>query len=105
MVEMTTSSPAPTIARPSDCATRLIPSVVPRVKTISEESSAPMKRRSFSRTPSYAAVALVEAARGVDDGARLLRRRGVVQVDERFAVDPLVEYREILTDPLHVEAR
>ena len=47
--EIRTSSPARTFDRPYVCATRLIPSVVPRTKTISRVSPALMKSRIFSR--------------------------------------------------------
>ena len=41
-------------------------------------------------------VLLVEAPDGVDDRARFLRRRGVVQIDERLAPDQAVQDREVL---------
>jgi hypothetical protein len=40
-------------------------------------------------------VVLVEIGDGVDDGARLLRRRRVVQVHQRLAVDFLRQRRKI----------
>ena len=59
--EITTSSPASRNARAQACATRLIDSVVLRVKTISDADGAPMKARTFSRTPSYWSVASTES--------------------------------------------
>ena len=50
--ETTISSPAASRARPCDCATRLIASVVPRTNTISAGEAALTKRRAFSRAPS-----------------------------------------------------
>ena len=49
------------------------------------------------------AVHLVEAADGVDHRERLLRGSGAIQIDQRLAVDVLLEDREILPDPFHVE--
>ena len=46
---------------------------------------------------------LVKARDGVDDGARLLGRGGVVEVDERLAVHAGGEDREIAADPLDVD--
>ena len=40
-------------------------------------------------------VVLVKAAQGVNDGAGLLRGGGVVQIDQRMAVDLLVKNRKI----------
>src|SRR5262245_9701646 len=42
---------------------------------------------------------------GVDDGLRLLRRRGRVEVDEAVAVDLLVEDREVAPEQFRVERR
>ena len=50
--EMTTSSPGASRARAHPCATRLIDSVVPRVKMTSRADAPPMSARTFSRTPS-----------------------------------------------------
>ena len=52
MLEMMTSLPSATRCEPSECATRLIPSVVPRVNTISASSAALMNARAFARAPS-----------------------------------------------------
>ena len=49
---MRTSSPAFRKSRAKPAATRLIASVVPRVKTISFGEAAPRKRATFSRPPS-----------------------------------------------------
>ncbi len=57
IVVRTISSPAFTFARPHVWATRLIASVVPRVKTISFSLAAPRKRRTRSRAASNASVA------------------------------------------------
>ncbi len=46
------------VANPA--ATRLIASVVPRVKTTSFGARAPRKRATFARAPSYSAVAFSE---------------------------------------------
>ena len=48
-------------------------------------------------------VALVDRGLGLDHRARLLRRGGVVEVDERLAVDGLAQDREIPAHPLHVQ--
>ena len=50
--EITISSPAPTLARPHACATRLMPSVVPRTNTISRLDGAPMNFATVSRADS-----------------------------------------------------
>ena len=47
----------------------------------------------------------VAAHHRVDDGLRLLRRGGVVEIDERLAVDLLVQDGEVLPDSLDVEGR
>jgi len=47
------SSPRPTFAEPQVSATRLIPSVVPRVKMISEGLAAFTKRTAAARAASY----------------------------------------------------
>ena len=57
---ITTSSPGSRKARPHEWATRLIDSVVLRVKTISAAEGAPMKARTRSRTASYCSVASTE---------------------------------------------
>jgi hypothetical protein len=41
-------------------------------------------------------------AAAINDELRHLRRRGVVQIDERFAVDRLPEHGEIFTDALDI---
>ena len=41
---------------------------------------------------------LVEVRRGVDDGLRLLRGGGVVEPDQRLAVDRLAQDREVVAD-------
>ena len=51
------SSPAFTADRPQLCATRLMLSVVPRVKITSRGRAAPMNRATRSRASSYIAVA------------------------------------------------
>ena len=49
--------------------------------------------------PVHVGVVLrIEVVEGVDHGHRLLRRRGVVQVDERVAVHLLVQYGELVAD-------
>src|SRR5262249_41387537 len=47
---------------------------------------------------------LVEGLDDVQDGRRLLRRRRVVEIDERLTVDAAGEDREIPADPLDVVA-
>ena len=49
---MTISSPSPMLRRPQLCATRLMPSVAPRTKTMSLTELALRKRRTFSRAAS-----------------------------------------------------
>src|SRR5438094_144244 len=48
-------------------------------------------------------VGLVVAAQRLQDGARLLRGGGVVQVDQGLAVDLLLQDREVCADAVHVE--
>ena len=60
--ESTTSSPSRRCARAQPCATRLIDSVVLRVKMISRSESAWMKSRTCPRTRSYCSVASCESA-------------------------------------------
>ena len=43
-------------------------------------------------------ILFVKADDGVDDGPRLLRRRGVVQVDEWLAVHELVQRGKVFTE-------
>ncbi len=45
----------------------------------------------------------VELDDGVDDGLRLLRGGGVVEIDQRLAVDGLLEDREIFAEFVYVE--
>ena len=54
---MTISSPGPMLRRPKLCATRLMPSVELRVKTISRLAAAFRNRCTLARAASYAAVA------------------------------------------------
>ena len=61
MTETMTSSPSVMQASAKDDATRLRPSVVPRVKTISEVERALMKRRTVSRAASWSSVACWES--------------------------------------------
>mmetsp|Transcript_975 Transcript_975/g.2694 ORF Transcript_975/g.2694 Transcript_975/m.2694 type:complete len:201 (+) Transcript_975:571-1173(+) len=58
----TISSPGPTLSRPHECATRLMASVAPRVKTISRRDAALTNCATLSRAPSYASVARTERA-------------------------------------------
>ena len=92
-------------------ATRLIASVVPRTKTISrgraraEEAlhlaarALEGRRRALAQLVHAAVdvgvVVLVVARHGVDHRAGLLGGGGVVEVDERPAVDPLGQDREV----------
>ena len=50
-------------------------------------------------------VALVVIAEGVEDGLRLVRGGGVVEVDQRVPVDLLVQRREVGPHARHVEGR
>ena len=50
-------------------------------------------------------IAEVAAAQRIEDGLRLLRRGGVVEVDKRLAVDLLMQSGELLAEPAHVEDR
>src|SRR5256885_2240055 len=126
---MTTSSPSWTRCRPKVCATRLIPSVVPRTKTISRVEAAFTKARTFSRACSWqgqAALALHErgersdgdpgghvAREGVDQGVpRLLladpagtqvEHRGRVELADRRAVPAFDVVREDLERRLRVD--
>ena len=52
-----TSSPSFRTELAKPAATRLIASVVPRVKTTSRGARAPRNRATFARAPSYSAVA------------------------------------------------
>ena len=95
-------------------------SVAPRTKMISRVSAALRKRCTVCRAASCASVActlrvvnaamdvgvhvLVVARDGVDDDLRLLRSGGVVQIDQRLAVDPLGEDGKIGADPGEIEA-
>ncbi len=49
-------------------------------------------------------LVLVEIFEPLDDGLRLLRRRRVVEPDQRTAVDRLVQDRKIAADGVDVEA-
>jgi hypothetical protein len=48
-------------------------------------------------------VVTIVGLKGVENLPRLLRRIGVVEIDERLAVNQLAEDREILADFLHIE--
>ena len=50
------------------------------------------------------AIHFVELANRFDHRVRLLRRGRVIQIHQRLAVYGLLENREILPDPFHVEA-
>ncbi len=115
---MRISSPAFRNSRAKPAATRLIASVVPRVKTISFGEARAEEARDLLAAalvglggllgePVRAAVDvrvlfLVVAAVRVDHDARLLRRVRVVEVDEGLAVDGTREDRELGADALHV---
>ena len=108
----TISSPGLRNLRPQACATRLIDSVVLRVKMISSlgmlgVDEAPglqarrlvRRRRLFGERVQAAVdvrvVVLVVVHERVDHLARLLRRRGVVEIHERLAVHLPVEDGEV----------
>ena len=100
---MSTSSPLPTFARPNVCATRLIASVVPRTKMISREfrrveellhlfARLLVRARRALAQKMHAAMDIgvvlgVAPHHRVDDRLRLLRGGGVVEIDERLAVN------------------
>ncbi len=121
IVETMISSPGPIWARPYELATRLMPSVVPRRKTMSsfarrvEEAAGLLAaaleqvggpRRQRVRGPvDVRVVAAVEVARRVDDALRLVGGGGVVEPDQPVAVDALVQGREIPAHALDVEGR
>ena len=108
------TSPALTCAAPQLVATRLIDSVVPLVKTISLGELALMNSavrdagglvggggavaQFVDATMDVAVVALVIMADGVDHDLRALAAGGTVQVNERFAVDLLVEDRKVAAE-------
>src|SRR6185436_2273747 len=48
-------------------------------------------------------VVTIIGLEGIEDLTRLLRRIGVVEIDERLAVNQLAEDREILADFLYIE--
>ena len=50
-------------------------------------------------------VFFVIVADRFDDGERLLRRGGVVEINERFAVDALMQHREVAADALDIEGQ
>ena len=114
IAEMRISSPAPTLGRAKLWATRLMPSVVPRTKMISFSSAAWMKRRTLARrvlvcpggpfaqevnaAVDIGAVAGVKADERIDDRLGFLGGGGVVEVDQRLAVDLLMQGREVAPD-------
>ena len=105
------TSPALRFFAPQVLATRLMPSVVPRVKMISSALAALMNFAARARAASNAVrgavaqfmdaamdigvVVLVVMHERVNDRARLLGGGGVVEIDQRLAVDFLVQNREI----------
>ena len=109
---ISTSSPLPMKRSPKERATRLIDPVVPLVKMISRLSLAPMKRwilllerlESLGRLAAQlvqsavdvGTVGLVVAFHGLDHGPWLLCGGRVVQVDQRLAVHPSLEYGEVV---------
>ena len=115
---MTISSSCPTLRRPQLCATRLMPSVVPRTKTISrvdggiEEAPHLLARASYASVARAASVCAarwtfefscsIEVREAIDDRLRLLRRRRVVEPDERASVNLLLQDREISLDHVRI---
>ena len=111
----------PMFWRPQLCATRLMASVAPRTNTISSEDDASKKaahllargligvgraRGEFMRAAMHVRVFVaVEVREPVDDGLRLLRGGGVVEPDQRVAVDLLVEDRKVAAHGIDVVAR
>jgi len=54
------------------------------------------------RTVSIGILVGVEIGETVDNRLRLLRRRGIVEPDQRRAIDPLVENRDIATHSIDI---
>ena len=114
IAEITISSPRPTRERPNVAATRLIASVVPRTKTISPrrprvQEPADGGARLLERVgralaePVHAAMHVgvlldVELRQSIDHDLRLLRRRRVVEIDERLAVNVLAQEGKVPAD-------
>ena len=61
-------------------------------------------RKLMRRAVNIRVLMLVEIFQSVDNGLRLLRRRGVIEPDERLAVDCLVEDRKIAADGVDIKA-
>ena|SRR5437773_6030955 len=49
-------------------------------------------------------VVLIKIPKCLDDGARFLRSRGAIEVDQRMTVRLLAQNREIFTDRLPIES-
>ena len=112
MIERTISSPALMFGSPQDEATRLIASVALRVKMISSvrralRNFATLARRAligFGRgigeimqsAMHVGVFALVGFRHAVEHSIRLLRGRGVVEIDQRLAIDLQRQRRKIL---------
>ena len=112
------SSPSRRKVRPQPWATRLIDSVVPRVKISragrrAEEPRDPLTRalvRLRGLFPERVDAAMrvrvvvpVELGLGLDHRDRLLGRGGRVEVHERFALELPLQDREVTPDRVHVE--
>ena len=119
--EMTISSPAWMLALPQLLATRLIASVAPRTKTMffsrlgaqepGDGLAGPLVgvggpgRELVRGAVDVGVLVPVEVREPVDDGLRLLGRRGVVEPDQLLPVDPFGQDREVPADQPHVERR
>ena len=116
---MTISSPGPRCLPPQAYATRLIASVVPRTKMISslrlgaDESADRVaglfvgvgraRRKLMRGAVDVRVLVRIEVGQPVDDRLRLLRGGGVVEPDQRLAVDGLAQDREVGTDRVDIE--
>lgn len=119
MPVITISSPVFTVLPPKLLATRLMLSVVLRVKMISCMLAAFRKARTFlprafvgggrafrqqvDAAMNIGVVRAVTLADGVNDRFRSLRRGRVIQIDQRFAVDPLTQDRKLGADAGEVQ--
>ena len=115
MIESTISSPALMFGSPQDDATRLIASVALRVKTISSVRAGVEEFRDLGAAAligfgrrigeimqpamHVGVFALVGLGHAVEHRIRLLRRRGVVEIDQRLAIDLQRQRRKILPHP------
>ena len=121
MIERMISSPSPIWARPKEEATRLIASVAPRVKMISsrrlgvEEAAHGLARaligvgrrigEIMQAAMHIGVFVLVDMGDALDHLPRLLRRGGVVEIDEILAIGLFGEDRKVAADRLDIIGR